>query len=206
MAADALPEIEGLRAFATRLGVKPGYVTQLKQAGRLVLTDDGKVKVAESIALISETRDPSKQGVRDRHAEARAGTAPVREEATSDVGVDDDADLDEPSAELKGEPPSPHNIRRAKALADKEEALARRALREEQIEMGQLFQKADIVAAIENATVQLRQRLELLPDTLSPALAALEDEGEVRMTLRDEIEKAMAELEKAFGKVARSAG
>lgn len=209
MLGDATPETEGFRAFATRLGVKPGYVTQLRHAGRLVLSEDGKsVRVADSIRLIEETRDPSKQGVRDRHAETRAAVPAAAADADlEDHGADDDADPDDALPEVANrEPPSPHNLRRAKALADKEEALARRALREEQVEMGQLFRKDDIIAAIENAAVQLRQRLELLPSTLSPALAAMEDEDQVRVKLRDEIEKAMGELEKAFGKVARAAG
>src|SRR5690348_2338572 len=49
-------EIATFAEFAARLGCKRSYVTELRKAGRLVLTDDGKVKVAESIARIEATR------------------------------------------------------------------------------------------------------------------------------------------------------
>ncbi|MGH8073724.1 MAG: hypothetical protein ACREO4_06580, partial [Lysobacter sp.] len=58
------PETCGFREFATLAGFKPSYITELKSAGRLVLTDDRKkVRVAESLALIDQTRDPARAGV-----------------------------------------------------------------------------------------------------------------------------------------------
>jgi hypothetical protein len=49
--------------FARHLDVDRAYITRLKQAGRLVMTDDGKVKVAESEARIAATADPAKAPV-----------------------------------------------------------------------------------------------------------------------------------------------
>lgn len=47
--------------FAKRIGVGRSRVTALKQAGRLVMTEDGKrVLVSASIARIEATADPSK--------------------------------------------------------------------------------------------------------------------------------------------------
>ena len=53
-------QFETLAAFAVRLGYKRSYVKLLRDQGRLVMSDDGKlVLVAESIARIEATRDPS---------------------------------------------------------------------------------------------------------------------------------------------------
>ena len=66
------PEIMTLSQFNKHMGFKGRYVYQLRDEGRLVLASDGKsVLVAQSIARIQETKDPSRAGVSDRHAQAR---------------------------------------------------------------------------------------------------------------------------------------
>jgi hypothetical protein len=50
--------------YARMRGVSDAYVSKLRRKGRLVLTDDGRVRVAESDALIARTRDPSRGGKR----------------------------------------------------------------------------------------------------------------------------------------------
>jgi hypothetical protein len=68
--------------FASRFGWKQSYVTQLKKDGRLALTGDGKaIRVAESLALIETTRDPSRAGVAARHAQARTKAAADAQDA-----------------------------------------------------------------------------------------------------------------------------
>ena len=68
------PETLTPRQLAERLGFKPHYGNQLAKEGRFVLAPDGKhVLVQESIARFHATKDPSKQGVADRHALTRAG-------------------------------------------------------------------------------------------------------------------------------------
>jgi hypothetical protein len=61
---------ESKSAFARRLGVSPGYVTKLKDEGRLVLVD-GEVEVGASLARMEATKDPNRDDVRQRHAQAR---------------------------------------------------------------------------------------------------------------------------------------
>jgi hypothetical protein len=62
--------------FARLRQMDLSYVCRLAKKGRLVLTPDGKrVRVAESIALLGQTEDPSKDGVRERFAEHRAAAA-----------------------------------------------------------------------------------------------------------------------------------
>ena len=189
-----LPETASFAEFATLGGWKKSWVTQLRRDGRLVLTDDQKrVRVAESFGLIKDTEDPSRSGVAARHAARRVGTAAAGQEA------EPDPDDEEPALPNDG-----HARRRAKALADKEEALARKALREEQVEMGQLLVRDEVIAVVAEVVVRLRNRLEQLAPTLAPALAATTDESQVRVQLRDGIEEALHDLVKSFAALARA--
>ena len=90
------PETLTPRQLAERLGFKPHYGNQLAKEGRFVLAPDGKrVLVQESIARFHATKDPSKQGVADRHAAGRAAAAPAQAEPPQD-GDEDDAGGDAP--------------------------------------------------------------------------------------------------------------
>ncbi|MFT2186350.1 terminase small subunit [Pseudomonas putida] len=53
--------------FAARRGWSKSYVSKLVSQDRLVLTDDGKVDVEATEALLAETADPSKAAVAARH-------------------------------------------------------------------------------------------------------------------------------------------
>ncbi|WP_057629530.1 hypothetical protein [Stenotrophomonas terrae] len=209
-------ETLGFREFATHMGWRPGYVTELRKAGRLVLSEDGRrVLVQASINRINGTRDPSREGVRERHAAARAaqagelgvlgardihgGTSGARVAAGA-AGADDEPD-DDIGASIN----SPHQLRRAKALADKEEANARKVLREEAQEMGQLLVRDEVVAVVAEAVVELRRKLELLPTTIAAALAATDSEEDVRALLRDNIEAALDAASKKFYALGRKA-
>lgn len=188
-------------AFARLLGERsPSYVTQLKDAGRLVLTEDGKrVVVKASLQLIRSTADPAKAGVVARHAAARSrkgageGATPPAPDAADDG---DQGPTGDPVADS-------HARRKAKALADKEEALARKALRDEQLELGQLLRADDVADAVRDAGVVLRTALENLPSRLAPELAAATDEGRVRVLLGDALEHALHEVSRKFGDIGR---
>jgi len=195
-----LPATESFRAFADRLGCKPGYVTQLKRTGRLALTEDGRrVRVAESLQLIASTRDPAKDGVRARHAAGRgqAMTLPT-ETSLGDVGAGDADDMGQPTTTA-----DPLYLRRTKAQAEREEALVRKALRDEQVEMGALMRRDDVLSFVADAVVQVRGRLELMPAVLSPQLAATDDEDVVRVKLQDAIEQACEELARKFSSIGK---
>lgn len=191
MADATAPEILGFRDFARRCGWKASYVTELKNAGRLVLTDDGRrVRVAESLQLIEDTRDPSKAGVAARHAAARGAASPSPSTAleAGQGGGEDGEDR----------PPVAYNdplaLRRARAQAEREEAALRKALREEQQELGELLQRDDVMAVIADAITNLRTSLENLPTTLSASLAAEPAEERCRVILANGIEHALDEL------------
>lgn len=64
-----------------------------------------------------------------------------------------------------------------------------------------LLQVDDVRATVASAATGLRARLELIPDTLAPELAATQDESRVRALLAAEVEGALAELAHQFGKL-----
>lgn len=183
-----------LRQFARLLDVSPSYVTELKAAGRLVLTDAGRVLLDASKALIANTADPAKHGVRARHAAGRAvGAADADQDRTA---------ADEPSIDYA----DPIAVRRARALAEKAEADARRALREEQVELGQLLQADDVLHALRAAIATLRNGMENLPAILGPQLAAESDEAKCRVLITDAIEHALEETARQFAMIGRAEG
>lgn len=186
------------RDFAAMLGCRPSYVTQLRKEGRLVLTEDGKrVQIAASRALIAATRDPAHAGVADRHAAARRATRAADAQAAVDA-----ADMPDP-ADTADEPAADGALvsdarRRAKALADKAEADAAAAIRENMLADGLLYRADDVDHAIATAVATLRAQLERVPILVAPQVVAATDEITVRDIIATEIERAQRELERQF--------
>lgn len=187
------PDTTTLRAFADLIGCKPSYVTDLRKAGRLVMTDDDKrVRVAESIALIESTRDPARVGVAARHAAQRG-------EVLASAA---DADTDDAGAEAFVDTATTSDARRrAKALADKAEADAAAAIRENLIADGKLYDADDADSAIAACVTTFRKALERLPDVIAPQVCVLDNEARIREVLAAEIENAQRELARTFGRI-----
>ena len=57
--------------FAARRGWAKSYVSKLANQDRLVLTDDGKIDLEATEALLAESADPSKAAVAERHDRRR---------------------------------------------------------------------------------------------------------------------------------------
>lgn len=199
--ADQASRSVSFAGFARALGVQRSYVTELKATGRLVLTEDGRrVLLDESIALIKGTADPGKAGVVARHA---AGRVDGGSAATSAPQEPEDGDRDHERS--YGDPlADSHALRRSKAMADRAEADARKALRDEQIELGELLQAEAVEQAVRSAVVTFRGALENLPNTIAPELAAIGDEGRIRVVLAEALEHALEELARKFGQLARA--
>ena len=152
--------------FAELQGCSPSYVTKLKQAGRLVLTDDGKrVLVEESRARIKATEDPNRDDVRARHAKTREGGAPASPPAPND-------------------PQSPAGQSFATSRAVKERFFALSAKLEYERAIGKLVDSAAVRAAGAEAGTVLRAALENLPDQVAPQLAEGDSEREARIRAR----------------------
>lgn len=197
---EAPPPAElGLKEFAVYINRSPAHITALKQAGRLVLADASgrRVRVAESIQRIADTDNPAKSAVAARHAAARGqgGATPALDAPEGDSSAHSAPQLD---------PADPLATRRARAATEREEAGARKALRDEQVELGQLVLAADVNAVIADATTTLRTSLENLPTTLAPLLAAEPDEDRVRVLLADSLSHCLEELARHFGQLGKA--
>lgn len=210
--AGAKPGTMSLREFADHLGKKPGYITELRKAGRLVM-DGRRVRVDESKRLIADTMDPAKAGVAARHARARAAAKPSPSTTPAAAPVArqgaDVAEVPAAEGEQGGDATdidlpldNPLAKRRAEAQARTEEAKARKAERDEQLELGQLLEREPTIAALANFVTVLRNRLQGLPARLSPELGA-SDETRCKVLLTDEIEHALEDLERKFQSIGR---
>lgn len=187
--------------FALIAGFKPGYVTQLKRDGRLVLAADGLIDVAASLARIRDTADPAKAGVAARHVAERAakavagGSAAIAAgSAEADAGLDDEDAAAVPASAAPNSPAA----RRAESLAQKEHYLALAAQRDYEQSIGKLLNADDVASTLAAAATALRVRLETLADGLAKQLAAEPDEGRCRALISAEIEHALGELSRAF--------
>ena len=188
------PETASLKEFARLLGgVKPGYVSQLKRDGRLVMAEDGKrVRVAESLQLIKDTRDPSKVGAVRRHAAARAAetSAPAAPPPETDDPADD---------ALDGLGRTFHEAR-----ARREHYQALEAKRAYEVAIGKVVDAREVANVVSGAVVTLRTRLESLPDLLAPQMVGLPDEGRARALLAEAIEHALDEASRQFSALSKA--
>lgn len=197
------PETLSVPEFSEYIGCKRTYAYQLKKEGRLVLTDDGKmVRVAESIARIAETRDPSKLGVANRHAQTRGAQAMTGHTAQQTEAGNVDAEQDA-ETEIEAKPGSrAYDFQTAKAkrehwAAEREHAAWRK-------EAGELMEKGDVVSAFADAGATLRGRLEAWTATLPPQLVG-RDESAIRATLTDQVERLLLDLADKFNRMAGEA-
>ena len=165
--------------FADLLNVGRSYITALKKAGRLVVTEDGKVDVDASRQRITETADPNRDDVVSRWAAKRG-------ETTAAIGSSEQAD-DEPVSGTY-----------ASARARKEHAAADVAEMERDKMRGLLIERIAVEAAIEDVMTTVRQALEQQPHRVAPMLVGL-DLDAIRATLKQENYSVLAEMVKDFG-------
>lgn len=185
------------KQLASILGFSPSYITQLKEQGRLVQSNDGKrFLVEESLTLIKQTGDPTKVGVAARHAAARGASVP------SDASVPAEGE-DGGDAPMAPAPDDPLAKRRALAQALAEEAKARKLQRDEDVELGNLLPVDEVRSAISHAVTALRADLDNLPAILAPQLAAEREEDRVRVILRDAIEHIEREFARKAAAIAK---
>lgn len=157
--------------FAAILGKDKSYVTRLKQAGRLVIAEDGLVDVEKSQALIAATADPS----RNAQAEARSNETMRSERAPNQ------------QQDAIG-----NSYQTAKAVNEKYKALTAKAEYEQLIgklvdaDEARLF-AADLAASFRGAVEQRRDRL-------APVLAPINDVEAIRAVLTEEDDQMLTDL------------
>jgi hypothetical protein len=188
------PEELTLSKFNEYMGYKGRYVYQLREEGRLVLTDDGKrVRVTESIQRVAETKDPSRAAVAARHAAGRA-PAPVR--GDNGPGADDDAETSEAGHDLAG-----GRFKFQDGRAKREHYAA---LREEHAylqDVGQLMVADEVLSAFADAGARIGAVLDTVPASIGPMLVGQSAEEIVRV-LEDQMDVARGEFAAAMEKLA----
>jgi len=164
--------------FAAVKGWSKPYVSKLGKLGRLVLTEDGRVDVPATEALLADTADPSKTGVALRHEQERIAKGVTREVQA-------------------GAPPTEAGSSRFQnARAHREHYLSLLAEDEYLKQHGALCE----VPAVENAAFatgrMLRDLLLGLPKQISPELAALTDPWEVERLLTASLRRVLEDADR----------
>lgn len=202
-------ETASFAQFAAAAGIKRSYVTALRKADRLVLTDDGKrVLVAESLARIEATRDPARAAVAARHAAARgtpafptAAAAQRTQTAGQGEAAADAAPAPPDATQPVDDTPGGEGFQYWRQRSEKARALA--AERDNAVAEAKLLDAEEVVATVKGAITTLRTRLESLPDVLGPQLAAISDEAEARASVAEAIEHALEETSRQFFAIGR---
>ncbi len=195
---EAVTQVE----FSRRLGVDKSYVTRLKQAGRLVMDDSGKVLVEESLRRIEETADPNRDDVKRRHAAGRG--KPVEPRPDEAEGGEVSLPLAIAALERASEAWRVEDggalpllsFQAARQLKMNIETLASGL--EAMVEAGKLVPADEMRRVIADRLTTLRTRLEALPGILPPVLAAADGEEQIRALLADHIEQLLDDLSREF--------
>jgi len=164
--------------FARHIGVSKGYVTQLKQAGRLVFAEGGKIDVEASMLLINKTADPNRDDVKARHDAARA-----KEPSTK--------------SSRDGKMKDPNMVTFSEGRAKEQHFKALQAELEYKKNIGELVAKVDMQAAVADVVTGFRQKLENLPHRVSAELVG-QDLQYIRTHLKQEAHDILNELSKEF--------
>ena len=177
----------------------PSYINELEKTGRALRAPDGKLWLkAESLAAYRAGKDPSKQGVADRHAAARATNFNPP-----------------PEYERPPTPPSPpgqpterdaaigSSYQQARAVKEKFGALE--AKRAYEVAIGTLRDAREVEGLVATAMVEIRQRLENLATSIAPVVAAQADETAVRAILREAFEHTLKSASHHFDQLKKAA-
>lgn len=180
--------------FNTHMGYKGRYAYQLAKEGRLVFAPDGKhVLVAESIKRIEETRDPSRQGVADRHAKERGYS--VSTQGAPDKGLQGETVANQGAASADSYQYQDAKAKKEHYAALREEAAYRK-------EMGELMDAGEVLGAFADAGAKVAGVLDALPATVGPMLVGQSQE-EVMRILAEQMDIARAEMSTALTKLAQ---
>ena len=167
--------------FARQIGYDKSRITQLKRAGRIVMSPDGRlVNVEASIARMTETADPGRMDVTERHAAKRQAAGKVSVSAAQPAPHPES--LTESALGL-----DPSGRAKAKALlmhfensSLKLEMALRRGLR---------FERAAVKREATSLGAMLRAGIERVIDQTAPRLAACGNDIERRGIIDKEIRR-----------------
>lgn len=181
----AKPEAMKQIAFAEYLGVARSYITQLKQQGRLVMTERGLVDVAASIIRIQETADPNRDDVAARHAKERGAVTAVAAAAGKT----------EKPAKQKREK-DPNQITFADGRAKEQHFRALQAELDYKKAIGEVVLSAEVSHAVADMLMTFRQRIENRSHRISADLVG-KDHDYIRAALKRDDHDTLADLQRA---------
>lgn len=164
--------------FAARRGWAKSYVSKLASQDRLVLTDDGKVELEATEALLAESADPSKAAVAERHERLRL----YRETQTA---------AEEPAVPQVG---LAADFQKSRAL--REHYLALQEQNNFHKQQGSLVDREAVSTGAYNAGRLLRDQLLGMPPQLAPELASMTDPWEIEKHLTAAIRRSLEDAER----------
>ena len=190
---------EAKAQFAARLGVNKSTVTRWQQAGRLVMAEDGHVRVEESIERLRNTQG-GRLDVAARHAEARpSGALPLG--GDSDTAGDRHQGGDDENAATSPQGGADEGRARYKAILLHTET--QQIKLEMALERGLRFRLEDAEREARAIAAGLRGALERLVDLSAPRLAITSDPAERRRILTKEIAALRRETKREFPRAMR---
>lgn len=173
-------ELVSQAEFGRRQKWGRSYVTQLKKDGRLVL-DGKRVDVAASLVRIKATEGRSRPDVAKRHEGARGKPEDVNGERSAVNGEGAPSAMDYANQKQEALAKAAH------FEAERKEA--------EYLEMiGRLVDVDRVRLAGAEIGAHVRQRLESMPDSLAPLLAAEDEPERVHSILADAIEQLLTDM------------
>ena len=188
--------------LAALIGARsPSYINELEKTGRAVRAPDGKHWLkAESLAAYRAGRDPSKQGVADRHAANRAASSP---QAAPDEDAAPGASANAPERPSAPQRPATDAVGSTyqQARAVKEKFFALEAKRAYEVNIGQLREAKEVEGIVATAMTEIRLRLQNLAVSLAPVIAAQADEATVRASLADAFEHTLRSASHHFSQL-----
>lgn len=195
------------RGYADHLGVSESYVSRLKRTGKLVLVD-GLVDFEQSDVLVAGSRDPDKEGGRDRWRREKG--RPAAGDVAAQTGVDPAGSLDQDDEpEPGGTPRSP---RASNELYDQRlRAQIKTAERDSQIKDVELHERAGSLMSVAAFKDRVHTYGRFVRDTVQGIEARMSphlDAEQLRL-LRQEIQSTLHELDRrvaAESRVKREAG
>lgn len=164
--------------FANIIGRSRSWVTQLKQAGRLVINEKGLVDVEASKLRIEQTEEPNRDDVKARHEEGRVDTKPA-------------------------EPPKPKvkkisdSLGFQNARAREQEMKAKMAELDYAERLGKLVSKDDMKIAVADMVTTFRSNLENMPHRIAADLVG-KDIADIRLQLKQAIHHELTTLERGL--------
>lgn len=167
-------------AFARQIGYDKSRITQLKRAGRIVMSADGRlVDVEASIARMAETADPGRMDVTERHAANR--------EAAGKVAAAPSIPAPPPSIPDAGLGLEPTGRAKAKAaLMHFENGLLKLDMA---LRRGLRYERAAVKREATGLGALVRAGIERVIDQTAPRLAAASNDLERRVILDKEIKR-----------------